>query len=107
VRLWKPNACGLLSGPGRAQGSNRCRRGKIQRAREGKVVPTHTPDYGFCYSEDRSTYAIVPNEMEVVRRIFDLISEGRAIRYVKRALESDNVPTPNGGKYWSVCTTGC
>jgi hypothetical protein len=45
--------------------------------------------------------------MEVVRRIFDLISEGRAIRYVKRALESDNVPTPKGGKYWSVCTTGC
>src|ERR687893_1055027 len=33
----------------RAKTAERTRRGKLKRAREGKIVPTHTPDYGFRY----------------------------------------------------------
>jgi site-specific DNA recombinase len=43
----------------RAKFMERSRRGKIQRAREGKIVPTYTSDYGFAYSEARSTYIVV------------------------------------------------
>jgi site-specific DNA recombinase len=34
----------------RAKTAERTRRGKLRRAREGKMVPTHTPDYGFHYN---------------------------------------------------------
>jgi site-specific DNA recombinase len=40
--------------------------------------------------------------MSVVRRIFFIVgAEGRTIHAVKRTLEDEGVPTPNGGKWWS------
>jgi DNA invertase Pin-like site-specific DNA recombinase len=82
----------------------RSRRGKIQRARDGKIVPTYTPDYGFAYSRDRLSYVVVEEQMEIVRRVFAMIADGFAIRYVRRTLESEGVPTPRGGTHWSQKT---
>src|ERR687895_2501670 len=57
----------------RAKIAERSRRGKLRRAREGKVVATHTPDYGFEYNEARDNYAVNEAQMRVVRRIFRMV----------------------------------
>src|SRR5215211_5237458 len=33
--------------------AERSRRGKLRKAREGKIIPTHTPDYGFKFNSSR------------------------------------------------------
>src|SRR5918999_3198551 len=40
----------------RAKIAERSRRGKLRKAREGKVIPTHTADYGFRYNDSRDNY---------------------------------------------------
>jgi site-specific DNA recombinase len=89
----------------RAKFTERSRRGKIQRAREGKILPTRTPDYGFHYNADYSNYEVVPEDMEIVKRIFHMVGvENRSLRAVKRALEDEGIPTPTGKSYWHATT---
>jgi site-specific DNA recombinase len=57
----------------RAKIAERTRRGKLRRAREGKVVATHTPNYGFEYNEARDNYVLNEERMRVVRRIFRMV----------------------------------
>jgi site-specific DNA recombinase len=40
----------------RAKIAERSRRGKLRKAREGKVIPTHTADYGFAFNVARDGY---------------------------------------------------
>src|SRR5215208_5707623 len=62
----------------RAKIAERTRRGKLRRVREGKIMATHTPKYGFRYTEDRIGYEVDPEKMAVVRRIFDMVgAEGK------------------------------
>jgi site-specific DNA recombinase len=85
----------------RAKIAERTRRGKLKRAREGKVVPTHTPDYGFRYTEDREGYEVDPETMAVVRRIFEMVGrEGKTLHGTKKILDREGVPTPARAKYW-------
>jgi len=85
----------------RAKIAERTRRGKLRRAREGKVVPTHTPDYGFRYTEDREGYEVDPEKMAVVRRIFEMVGvEGRRMHGAKKILDREGIPTPTGTRYW-------
>jgi site-specific DNA recombinase len=87
----------------RAKIAERTRRGRLRRAREGKIVPTHTPDYGFRYTSDREGYEVDPEQMAVVRRIFDMVgAEGKKLHAAKRVLEREGVRTPSGGPYWHV-----
>src|SRR5919107_3820126 len=86
----------------RAKIAERTRRGKLKRAREGKIVPTHTPDYGYRYTEDREGYEVDPEQMTVVRRIFDLVGrEGKRLHAVKKILDAEGVPTPGRARFWS------
>src|ERR687897_461908 len=48
----------------------RSRRGRQRKAREGKVLATHAPRYGFRLNAARDSYEINENEMEVIGRIF-------------------------------------
>src|SRR5919202_1509774 len=85
----------------RAKTGERTRRGKLRRAREGKVVATHTPDYGFDYNEARDNYVVNEEKMRVVRRIFRMVGvEGHSLNSVKKALDREGVPTPKGSRYW-------
>jgi site-specific DNA recombinase len=85
----------------RAKTAERTRRGKLRRAREGKVVPTHTPDYGFEFNDSRDNYVVVEPEMAVVRRIFRMIGvEGMTMHAVKKAFEYEGIPAPGGGVRW-------
>jgi site-specific DNA recombinase len=85
----------------RAKIAERTRRGKLKRAREGKVVPTHTPDYGFRYTENREGYEVDPEKMAVVRRIFEMVgAEGKTLHGAKKILDREGVTTPGRARYW-------
>src|SRR5687768_14372788 len=60
----------------RAKMVERSRRGKLRKAREGKVVATRKPPYGFRYNEARDGLVVYEPEMVVVEKIFRLAAEG-------------------------------
>jgi site-specific DNA recombinase len=79
--------------------------GKMEKARQGKLIRSHTPIYGFEYTPDGSAYAVVPEEMAVVRRVMESIAHGETVFGTKRLLERDGVPTPSGASpYWSTAS---
>jgi site-specific DNA recombinase len=57
----------------RAKITQRTRRGKLRRAREGKVVATRSSDYGFKYNDARDNYVVHEEEMRIVRRVFRMV----------------------------------
>jgi site-specific DNA recombinase len=80
-------------------------RGKLRRAREGKVVfGGQCSLLGFRPDARRERYEVIEAEMVTVRRIFRDIAEGTPIHGVCRALERDGVPTAKGGDRWSTRT---
>jgi site-specific DNA recombinase len=86
----------------RAKTMERSRRGKLRKARQGRIVAGHRPHYGFRYNENQDGYEVDEDEMRVVRRIFEMIGiEGSSIRAVRRALEAQGLPSPSGGRRWS------
>src|SRR5829696_5799075 len=90
----------------RAKTAERTRKGKLQKARKGKLVRSSRPHYGFEYDETGERYVVNEEEMAVVQRIFRLVSSGTSLYGVKRSLELDGVPPPgNGikprGRFWS------
>src|ERR671929_2436381 len=54
----------------RAKTAERSRRGKLRRAREGKVIAGARCPYGFAYNAARDNYVVDPEQMAVVCRIF-------------------------------------
>jgi site-specific DNA recombinase len=89
----------------RAKTAERSRRGKLRKAREGKIICGHTPGYGFRYNEPRDGYEVEPRNMAVVRGIFGLIGGGGESLYgTARALEREGVPSPSGNRVWAKPT---
>ncbi len=85
----------------RAKTAERTRRGKPRKAREGKIIAVHTPNYGFRYNATRDGYEVEPEQMAVVRRIFEMVGAGgESIYGVCRALEREGVPSPKGNRAW-------
>src|SRR5215217_6116965 len=81
--------------------AERSRRGKLRKAREGKIIAPCTPRYGFRLNAARDAYEVYEPEMEVVRRIFRMVgAEGRSPGSLARVMERQGVPTPEGGRYW-------
>ncbi len=94
---------GWVSKGERMKTTERTRRGKLRKAKEGKVIAIHTPNYGFRYNDSRDGYEVEEESMRVVCRIFEMIGgEHRTLYAVKRTLEREGVPTPNGGKFWTA-----
>lgn len=83
-----------------AQRTIRMRRGKFQKAREGKTVGGGQPPYGYLYNEARTGLVVDPETMPIVRRIFQMVADGATLHSVKKQLTSDGVPPPGGGAYW-------
>src|SRR3954451_14613851 len=59
----------------RAKFTERSRRGKLQKARQGKIIATSKPPYGFRYNEARDALVIHEAERRVVERIFQLAAD--------------------------------
>jgi site-specific DNA recombinase len=86
----------------RAKTTERTRRGKLQKARQGKVVAGPRPNFGFRYNANRDNYVVDEGQMRVIRRIFrEVGAEGRTMYAVKAALDREGVVAPSGGRFWS------
>jgi site-specific DNA recombinase len=95
----------------RAKTAERSRRGKLRKAREGKVLAGHTPNYGFKYNDTRDGYVVDEEKMRVVQRIFKMVGLERVtLHSVKRTLEREGIPAPptpkqpTGARRWSQKT---
>jgi len=81
--------------------ARRTRRGREQRAREGKVVGAGSPPLGFSFNAERTNFEVDEETMPLVRRVFRLVAEeGYGLSTVKKTLEREGVPTPRGGRLW-------
>jgi site-specific DNA recombinase len=81
--------------------AERSRRGKLRKARQGKVIAAKRPHFGFCYNTSRDGYEVDEDAMVVVKRIFRMVgTEGAAIRGVKHIFEREGFPTPEGKRRW-------
>src|SRR5919112_6795565 len=84
----------------RAKIAERSRRGKLRKAREGKVMAGHRVKYGFKLNATRDGLLVDEGKMANVRRIFRMVAEGQSLNAVHRAFEREGIPTPGGGKRW-------
>lgn len=84
----------------------RHQRGKKEKALRGLKNSGPTP-YGYRNpppgDPNRGRLQIVPDEAPVVRRIFDLACEGRAVRVIAAMLTAEGVSSPRGGR-WAKTT---
>jgi site-specific DNA recombinase len=77
----------LLAEYERAKIAERTWRGKLRKAREGRIVAVTVPNYGFRFNPSRDGYEVDEDKMRVVRRIFYMVGvERRALNAVKRSL---------------------
>jgi site-specific DNA recombinase len=87
----------------RAKTAERTRRGRLRKARQGKIVAFRVPNYGFRFNVTRGGYQVDEEAMQVVRRIVHLVGvEGVTLHGVARILESEGVRTSTGGKHWDL-----
>lgn len=100
---------GMIAEYERAKITERCRRGKLHRARQGAVNPMSGAPYGYLYVRKSETeparYDVLLPEAKVVRRIYDeLVHEQNSIGEIMRALNADRIPTRRGAPRWDRAT---
>ena len=91
----------------RAKTAERTRRGKLQKARKGKLIRNSRAHYGFEHDDTGEGYVVKEEEMHMVRRIFRAVADGHSLYSVKRSLELDGIPPPGSGvtprgQYWGI-----
>jgi site-specific DNA recombinase len=91
----------------RAKTGERTRRGRLRKAREGKVIAGRQADYGYRYNAARDGYEVHEGEMAVVRRIFLLIGEGFSVHGTRAALEEARIPPPRGARWQRTFVREC
>jgi len=84
----------------RTKFSERSRRGKLQKARQGKIIATMKPPYGFRYNEARDALVIHEPERRVVERIFRLAAEGHGTKAIQTRLYRERIYSPIGKETW-------
>src|SRR5215204_6578542 len=84
----------------RAKFTERSRRGKLQKARQGKIIATMKPPYGYRYNEARDALVIHEPERRVVERIFRLAADGHGTKAIQTRLYREGVPSPTGKELW-------
>ena len=100
---------GMIAEYERAQIAERCRRGKLHRARAGAVSVLSDAPYGYRYVK-RTEHAdaffeIDELEAPIVREIFDRYVERReSIVQIGKSLTKQGVPTRTGTPHWGSST---
>ena len=77
--------------------------GLRHRMMEGKALLNHTRFLGYTKGSD-GVLKIVPEEAEIVRKIFELYIQGNGVRKIKKYLESHGIKTVTGKSEWSTST---
>ena len=81
--------------------SENCHWGIVRKFENGKVIVNHSKFLG--YTKDKNgNLVIVPEEAELVRRIFRLFLEGNSSYKIKRILEADGILTVTGKTVWQA-----
>jgi site-specific DNA recombinase len=88
----------------RAKVAERTRRGKLRKAREGRIVRAGRPPFGFRYDEAGDGLLVPGPEMEVVEKIFRYAAQGVAVRAIQARLHAEEIPAPRGGRTWDETT---
>jgi site-specific DNA recombinase len=85
----------------RAKLAERTRRGKLQKAKEGKLIPTMKPPYGFRYNETRDGLIVHEPEALVVEKIFRFAAEGHGTKAIQTRLypTAKAYPLPPARRY--------
>ena len=84
----------------RAKTAERSRRGKLRKAREGKILRGPKPPYGFRYDATGEGLAVHEAEMAVVERIFRMAADGASPQAIMARLYEEGVPSPRGYRTW-------
>ena len=100
---------GMIAEYERAQISERSRRGKRHRARNGSVNVLSAAPYGYRYVRKsafgEARYEIVEAEAAVVRRVFKTFIEDRiSINAIARELNEEGIATKTGAAHWCRTT---
>jgi site-specific DNA recombinase len=100
---------GMIAEYERAQIAERCRRGKLHRARAGAVAVLANAPYGYRYVKRTehvdAFYEIDEVEARIVREVFRRYTEdGESIGRIARALGEQGVPTRTGKTGWNPAT---
>lgn len=74
--------------------------GKAKSAKAGKVTFQYKKMLGYRKGADGQP-EIVPEEAEVIKRIYHRYLDGCTLGQIKRELDEDNVPTAQGVEFWS------
>lgn len=77
--------------------------GMRRRMESGRTLLNHTQFLGYTKGED-GELKIVPEEAEIVRKIFELYVQGNGVRKIKKYLESHGIKTVTGKSEWSTST---
>ena len=90
----------------RAKTAERSRRGKLRKAREGKIIANNGVDYGFRYNDARDGYEVDAETMPIVRRIFATVADGLPLNAVAERLTREGIALPysryRDAKRWNV-----
>lgn len=81
--------------------SENTRWGLVRRFENGIVSVNHKKFLGYTKDED-GELVIVPEEAELVRRIFKLYLEGNSIGQITKNLEEDGIKTVTGNDNWQA-----
>lgn len=82
----------------RAKIRERCMRGKMQKALNGRVVRGGTDLYGYGYDAERGVRTVNEVEAATVRQIFRWAAEGVSTRSIILRLREQGTPSPSAGK---------
>ena len=102
---------GMFAEYERAQITERSRRGKKHKAKNGAVSVLSRASYGYRYIRDvegiASSFEINDREASVVQTIFELYVRKRfSIMKIKQHLSEHNVRSPTGNAEWTSSTIG-
>lgn len=74
--------------------------GKRQAMKEGRAIINYKHLYGYRKGADGRP-EIIPEQAEVVRKIYDLFLSGTPIRGILEYLNVNNIPNISGGSQWA------
>ena len=96
----------LLGEEERKEIAERTRKGKLGKARVGKLPGGNQVHFGFRFLGDTAEeYEVDPSKIILVERIFRMVGdEGRSLTAVKTAFEREEIPTPRGARWWNIST---
>ena len=80
--------------------STNVRWGKRQALKEGKAIINYKHLYGYRKGADGRP-EIIPEQAEVVRKIYDLFLSGTPIRGILKYLNANSIPNISGGSQWA------